>query len=103
MAKEFVKDRQIRCRGAARGHSGRRHPPVAVRSLERSGLAPVYSAEMITNRPLGPTPQGTEEPSVATYRLGDLLVDVGRGQVSRGKQDLALPNLSLSLLIALVR
>jgi TolB-like protein/DNA-binding winged helix-turn-helix (wHTH) protein/Tfp pilus assembly protein PilF len=69
----------------------------------RTGLAPVYSAEMIPIRPIGPTPRSSERPSVAAYRVGDLLVDIGRGQVSRGKQDLALPKLSLDLLIALVR
>jgi TolB-like protein/DNA-binding winged helix-turn-helix (wHTH) protein/Tfp pilus assembly protein PilF len=69
----------------------------------RAGLARVYSAEMIPIRPIGPTPRSSERPSVAAYRVGDLLVDVGRGQVSRGKQDLALPKLSLDLLIALVR
>jgi transcriptional activator of cad operon len=72
-------------------------------TVGRAGLAPVYSAEMIPIRPIGPTPRSSERPSVAAYRVGDLLVDVGRGQVSRGKQDLALPKLSLDLLIALVR
>jgi TolB-like protein/DNA-binding winged helix-turn-helix (wHTH) protein/Tfp pilus assembly protein PilF len=58
---------------------------------------------MIPNRPIGPTPQGSEGPSGGAYRVGDLLVDAGRGQVSRGEHELALPKLSLNLLIALVR
>src|SRR5271157_5076051 len=37
------------------------------------------------------------------YRLGDLAVDVGAGVVKRGDQTLALPPLSFSLFVALIR
>jgi TolB-like protein/DNA-binding winged helix-turn-helix (wHTH) protein/cytochrome c-type biogenesis protein CcmH/NrfG len=39
----------------------------------------------------------------AIYRLGDLTIDVGRGRVSRGQDEIALPKLSFDLLLALVR
>ena len=38
-----------------------------------------------------------------TYRVGDLLVDLGRGQVTRGGDDVPLPNLSFRLFVALLR
>jgi TolB-like protein/DNA-binding winged helix-turn-helix (wHTH) protein len=38
-----------------------------------------------------------------TYRVGDLLIDTGRQQVSRGEEEIALPKLSYDLLLALVR
>ena len=37
------------------------------------------------------------------YRVGDLLIDVGRQQVTRGGDVIALPKLSYDLLITLVR
>lgn len=37
------------------------------------------------------------------YRVGDLLIDTGRQQVTRGASAIALPKLSYELLIALVR
>ena len=39
----------------------------------------------------------------AIYRLDDLTIDVGRGRVSRGPDEIALPKLSFDLLVALVR
>lgn len=39
----------------------------------------------------------------AIYRFGDLTLDVGRGRVSRGQHEIALPKLSYDLLLALVR
>lgn len=39
----------------------------------------------------------------ATYRVGDLIVDVGTREVSRGDTLLSLPRLSFELLLALVR
>lgn len=39
----------------------------------------------------------------AIYRLDDLTIDVGRGRVSRGRDEIALPKLSFDLLLALVR
>jgi TolB-like protein/DNA-binding winged helix-turn-helix (wHTH) protein len=39
----------------------------------------------------------------AIYRLDDLTIDVGRGRVSRGQDEIALPKLSFDLLLALVR
>jgi TolB-like protein/DNA-binding winged helix-turn-helix (wHTH) protein len=39
----------------------------------------------------------------AVYRLDDLTLDVGRGRVSRGTDEIALPKLSFDLLLALVR
>jgi TolB-like protein/DNA-binding winged helix-turn-helix (wHTH) protein/tetratricopeptide (TPR) repeat protein len=38
-----------------------------------------------------------------TYRVGDLLVDLGRGQVTRDGRDVPLPNLSYRLFVALIR
>jgi TolB-like protein/DNA-binding winged helix-turn-helix (wHTH) protein/tetratricopeptide (TPR) repeat protein len=38
-----------------------------------------------------------------TYRVGDLLVDPGRGQITRGGRDVPLPKLSFRLLVALLR
>ena len=38
-----------------------------------------------------------------TYRVGDLLVDLGRGQVTRDGRDVPLPNLSYKLFVALLR
>jgi TolB-like protein/DNA-binding winged helix-turn-helix (wHTH) protein/Tfp pilus assembly protein PilF len=37
-----------------------------------------------------------------TYRVDDLLVDVGRARVTRGDRELALPKLSFDLLLALI-
>src|SRR5450755_3358484 len=51
MAKEFVKDREIRCRGAARGCRTAAALQLQSGPVGRTGLAPVYSAEMFTNRP----------------------------------------------------
>ena len=38
-----------------------------------------------------------------SYRLGDLIVDAGRGRVMRGQEEIALPKLSFDLLLAMVR
>jgi TolB-like protein/DNA-binding winged helix-turn-helix (wHTH) protein/tetratricopeptide (TPR) repeat protein len=38
-----------------------------------------------------------------TYRVGDLVVDLGRGQVTRDGRDVPLPKLSFRLLVALLR
>jgi TolB-like protein/DNA-binding winged helix-turn-helix (wHTH) protein len=38
-----------------------------------------------------------------TSRVGDLVVDIGRGQVTRGDVDIALPKLSFDVLVALMR
>jgi DNA-binding winged helix-turn-helix (wHTH) protein len=37
------------------------------------------------------------------YRVGELVIDQGRGRVFRGDKEIALPRLSYELLIALVR
>ena len=39
----------------------------------------------------------------ASYRVGDLIVDLGQARVARGEQVLSLPRLSFDLLVALIR
>src|SRR5258708_13770907 len=43
------------------------------------------------------------ETTAAAFIVGDLLVDVGQQRVTRAGSDIALPNLSFQLLVALVR
>ena len=51
---------------------------------------------------MGPVPDHLPETTAATFIVGDLLVDVGQQRVTRAGSDIALPNLSLQLLVALV-
>jgi DNA-binding winged helix-turn-helix (wHTH) protein/tetratricopeptide (TPR) repeat protein len=45
----------------------------------------------------------SESAPAAVYRVGDLLVDVGRGRVVRADREIPLPKLSFDLLLALIR
>jgi transcriptional activator of cad operon len=49
--------------------------------------------------------RGSELPVVSAgpYRVGDLVVDIGRGRVTRQDLEVALPKLSFDLLLALIR
>ena len=48
-------------------------------------------------------PGDLPETRSGTFIVGDLLVDVGQQRVTRAGSDIALPNLSFRLLLALVR
>jgi len=52
---------------------------------------------------MNPVPDHLLETTAATFIVGDLLVDVGQQRVTRAGSDIALPNLSFQLLVALVR
>src|ERR1700729_3123679 len=47
-------------------------------------------------------PRSNQEERPETYIVADLRIDVGRQCVSRGNADVALPNLSFRLLVALI-
>jgi TolB-like protein/DNA-binding winged helix-turn-helix (wHTH) protein len=49
------------------------------------------------------TASGSGSYDNATFHVGDLLVDVGQQRVTRANTEIALPNLSFQLLVALVR
>jgi len=44
-----------------------------------------------------------QPPTPLRYRVGDLIVDLGLAQVSRGEHTIPLPKLSFDLLVALLR
>src|ERR1700692_2481459 len=52
---------------------------------------------------MNPVPDRLLETTAAAFIVGDLLVDVGQQRVTRAGSDIALPNLSFRLLLALVR
>src|SRR5246127_4576674 len=52
---------------------------------------------------MNPVPDHLLETTAATFIVGDLYVDVGQQRVTRAGSDIALPNLSFQLLVALVR
>lgn len=52
---------------------------------------------------MSPVPDHLLETTAATFIVGDLLVDVGQQRVTRAGSDIALPNLSFQLLVALIR
>jgi TolB-like protein/DNA-binding winged helix-turn-helix (wHTH) protein len=49
--------------------------------------------------------RGSETPTAlaGSYRVGDLIVDIGRGRVTRQDLEVSLPKLSFDLLVALIR
>jgi transcriptional activator of cad operon len=53
----------------------------------------------------GAIPSGSEVPpgSPLSYRVGDLVVDIGLGRVTRGDVEIGLPKLSFEVLLALIR
>src|SRR5215469_17438248 len=52
---------------------------------------------------MNPVPDRLLEATGAALVVGDLLVDVGQQRVTRAGSDIALPNLSFRLLVALIR
>ena len=52
---------------------------------------------------MNPVPDRLLETTAAAFIVGDLLVDVGQQRVTRAGSNIALPNLSFQLLLALVR
>jgi len=52
---------------------------------------------------MNPVPDHLLETTAAAFVVGDLYLDVGQQRVTRAGSDIALPNLSFQLLVALVR
>src|SRR5437868_9098892 len=52
---------------------------------------------------MNPAPDHLLETTAAAFVVGDLYLDVGQQRVTRAGSDIALPNLSFQLLVALVR
>ena len=52
---------------------------------------------------MNPVPDHLLETTAAAFIVGDLYLDVGQQRVTRAGSDIALPNLSFRLLVALVR
>ena len=52
---------------------------------------------------MNPVPDHSLETTAAAFIVGDLYLDVGQQRVTRAGSDIALPNLSFQLLVALVR
>jgi len=63
-------------------------------------LRQLYEILLLT---MNPVPDHLLETTAAAFIVGDLYLDVGQQRVTRAGSDIALPNLSFQLLVALVR
>ena len=52
---------------------------------------------------MNPVPDRSLDATAAAFIVGDLRVDIGQQRVTRAGSDIALPNLSFRLLMALIR
>src|SRR5262245_22439042 len=65
--------------------------------------APKRSRREGTRQIVSSAPDAAVVDAPLRYRVGDLVVDVGRARVTRDKQEIPLPKLSFDLLVALLR
>src|ERR1700694_5855674 len=93
-----------RNRPALSRFSARRQTQIPNRSfLPSSPNPPKPSWEGRLLRPMNHMPGDLPETRSGTFIVGDLYLDVGQQRVTRAGSDIALPNLSFQLLVALVR